>query len=351
MNIRQATIEQLAKQVTGRRCIYCFGAGVRLTSLLRGFQEYHLEEHIKGISDNSREKQGTVWKFNEKAIPVMAPEHMIREMARNDIIIITAAKGSEIFQQLEGYDKLNNIDCYFDNQLRANQYDYERNSIDIPEVFTSRTDICIPKIIHYCWFGKTEIPEENRKWMESWKRYCPAYQIIEWNEDNYDVCKNLYMKQAYEKGKWAFVSDYARVDIVAQYGGVYLDTDVELLRNLDELLKNEAFCGFENKNFVNFGLGFGAIKNHKLIEKLREDYENRRFILENGVINDTPCPVYQTELLEQYGLQRNGQFQMLEQITVYPERVLCAMNRYSGRIVNNIEHSYSIHHFSASWKK
>ena len=102
----------------------------------------------------------------------------------------------------------------------------------------------IPKIIHYCWFGGAELPEKDRKCIESWKKFCPDYQIIEWNENNYDVTKNTYMYQAYQAKKWGFVPDYARLDIIYQHGGIYLDTDVELVKNLDSLLENDAFMGF-----------------------------------------------------------------------------------------------------------
>ena len=108
----------------------------------------------------------------------------------------------------------------------------------------------IPKVIHYCWFGKNELPEDAKRCIASWKKFCPDYEIIEWNETNYDVRKNKYMSDAYDEKKWAFVSDYARIDIIYNYGGIYLDTDVELLRPLDELLKDKMFCGWESRDSI-----------------------------------------------------------------------------------------------------
>lgn len=349
MKIKAGKISEFAKKTKGKRNICCFGAGKMLTEFLEEFEDYCLEEEIKYIIDNSKEKQGTIIQCGGREIPIVPPAEMLSGISPDDVILITINRFTEITEQLKHYDELDNTECYIGYFLRMEQNDLNKDRVIIPKDFFAESEICIPKVIHYCWFGGEEIPKEYRGWMESWGKYCPDYQIIEWNEKNYDVSKNLYMKQAYERGKWAFVSDYARVDIIAQYGGVYLDTDVELIKNIDDLLKNQAFCGFENRRYVAFGLGFGAVKNCEIIEKLRDDYEERQFILKNGKLNETACPVYQTKLLMQYGLKRNGEFQNLGKITVYPERVLCGMSPLSYRITENLKDTYSIHHFAGSW--
>ncbi len=349
MNYKHGTVSNFAEKIKGKKNVYCFGAGKALTNFLSEYRQYHIEDSIKYIADNSSKKQGTFAKYLDRSIPVISPEKMLRTISADDIILITVQKFYEITQQLESYSELAAADCYICRFLKMEQNDFERDRIHVPKDLSTQPEICIPKVIHYCWFGKGRIPEQNRRWMESWKRYCPDYQIIEWNESNYDILRNLYMKQAYEKEKWAFVSDYARVDIIAQYGGVYLDTDVELTRNIDVLLKNEAFCGFQNKSEVNFGLGFGAVKNHAAMKKLLDVYENLRFLLDHGRLNLTPCPVYQTDLLVQYGLVQNGEFQKLKGITVYPERVLNGMSAYSRKITEKTGDMYAVHHYSASW--
>jgi hypothetical protein len=204
----------------------------------------------------------------------------------------------------------------------------------------------IPKIIHYCWFGGKEIPDKDKRCIDSWKKFCPDYEIVRWDENNYDYKKNRYMAEAYEAGKWGFVPDYARLDIIYNFGGVYLDTDVELLRNMDELLGNGAFCGLEIYENVNLGSGFGAIKDFPLIHEMREFYEDKSFVKEDGFLDLTPSPAFQTEVLSRHGFLKNNAQQTVEGMTVYPSDVLCPYLGYKAFVTEN---TFAIHHFNASW--
>ena len=152
----------------------------------------------------------------------------------------------------------------------------------------------IKKVISYCWFGHNPLPEKVKICISSWKRMCPDYKIIEWNESNYDINKHPYMRDAYENKKWAFVSDYARLDIIYEHGGIYLDTDVELVRSLDTLLDCGAFLSIDKEDLsVNTGLGFGAEARNPLIKKLLSAYDNACFIKEDGSLNLKACPASQ----------------------------------------------------------
>ncbi|MFR1810092.1 MAG: glycosyltransferase family 32 protein [Terrisporobacter sp.] len=155
----------------------------------------------------------------------------------------------------------------------------------------------IPKVIHYCWFGHNEKPELVKRCIESWKKYCPDYEIKEWNEDNFDINICKFTEEAYNKKKWAFVSDFVRLYILYNYGGVYLDTDVELKESINEWMNNEGWLVFENENRINTGLGCASIKNNEIIKIMLEDYHDRSFLDINGNINMQVCTDINTEIL------------------------------------------------------
>ncbi len=205
----------------------------------------------------------------------------------------------------------------------------------------------IPKIIHYCWFGDDPFPEDAIKCINSWKKFCPDYEIIRWDESNYDVAKNVYMKEAYEAKKWGFVPDYARLDIVYNYGGIYMDTDVELLKPLDDLLDCNAYMGIERPGIVALGLGFGAEKGNPLILELLEEYKDKRFII-NGKVDLTPAPKYQKPLFDKYGISENKMYEIKDGCFVYPLEYFCPFDLETGRL-HITENTYSIHRYAASW--
>lgn len=206
----------------------------------------------------------------------------------------------------------------------------------------------IPKKIHYCWFGKNPLPADVKKCIESWKKCCPDYEIIEWNESNFDITQNPFMKAAYENKAWAFVSDYARLKVVYDNGGIYLDTDVELLKSLDSLLDNPCYLAIQQRGrLVNTGLGFGAEKGSVMIQKMLEEYENNAFSLEKR--DALACPNLNSksvrELCGEYALDEITSF---EDVKVFPPQYF---DPYAPGDAKNLlnDDTYSIHHYSASW--
>ncbi|MBQ6851051.1 MAG: glycosyl transferase [Oscillospiraceae bacterium] len=208
----------------------------------------------------------------------------------------------------------------------------------------------IPKTIHYCWFGRNPLPESAQKCIASWKKYCPDYEIIEWNEDNFDISAcPLYVHQAYEAKKWAFVTDYVRLKVVYDNGGIYMDTDVELIKNLNPLLKYKAYFGFEDGVHIATGLGFGAEKKHYILKELMADYDNMKFILDDGSLNRTPCPVINTNVMLAHGLKQDDSKQLLDDnILILPTIYLCPLDFETGKIKKSTE-TISIHWFDSTW--
>ncbi len=207
----------------------------------------------------------------------------------------------------------------------------------------------IPKKIHYCWFGGKELPEEAKRCIASWKKYCPDYEIIEWNEKNYDVLKNPYVKYTYENKKYAFLTDYVRLDIIYNEGGIYLDTDVELVKPLDDLLNCEGYIGMEQVGTINTGQGFGAIKGHPFIKANRDFYEKHNFFNDKGEFEKIICVKISTDILLNKGLKKENVRQKVFDMEIYPVEYFCPKVMGTNKI-NLTENTYSIHHFESSWK-
>ncbi|WP_028611942.1 glycosyltransferase [Paenibacillus harenae] len=210
------------------------------------------------------------------------------------------------------------------------------------------TEEKIPRILHYCWFGRGEKSRKMIKCMNSWKMRIGDYQWIEWNEDNFDLSANRYVKEAYEAKKYAFVSDYVRLHALYHYGGVYLDTDVEVIKPLDPFLKHEAFSGFEDETYLQSGT-MGAAKGHPWMKELLENYDSRSFRRGEGDYDLTTNTTVITELCGKHGLKLNGEYQVLSNgVTFYPRTYFSPYDYINGGNYIN-EDSYTIHHFAKSW--
>lgn len=206
----------------------------------------------------------------------------------------------------------------------------------------------IPKKIHYCWFGRNEKPEIIEQCINTWKKILLDYEIIEWNEDNFNIECNEFVRQAYESKKYAFVSDYARLYALYNYGGIYLDTDVEVLKSLDIFLEETSFWGYEEKNRIATST-FGCQKGNKLILEFMQYYEKSKFILDDGSYNMITNVDILTNLLKEKGFSLNGKFERINnQITIYPQSYFSPYD-YINCIDKRNENSYAIHHFYKSW--
>ena len=206
----------------------------------------------------------------------------------------------------------------------------------------------IPKVIYYCWFGRGKMPALAERCIESWKKVCPDYRIVCLNEENFDIAQNRYAQEAYDSQKWAFVSDYARLKVLYEEGGIYLDTDVELLKPLDDLIEESGYMGFDDQGLLSTGLGFACEKGNELVGALLKDYDEIPFILEDGSLDMTPCPDRNTETIRALGMDLSRQGQVFMGIRMLPEDYLCPIKYYSGK-KKMTKNTYSVHHFCASW--
>jgi len=207
----------------------------------------------------------------------------------------------------------------------------------------------IPKIIHYCWFGGKEYPELVNKCIASWKKVLFDYQFIKWHEDNFDIRCNDFVKEAYEKKKYAFVSDYARLFALYNFGGIYLDTDVEVLKSFDIFLINSGFLGFESKDSVATAV-IGSVKNNNILKELLSFYDNKKFINLDGTLNTTTNVAIITRFFSLSGLVLNGKKQKIRNFTFYPQEIFCP-NDLSVLFTKDPKNSYTIHHFDESWRE
>ncbi len=206
----------------------------------------------------------------------------------------------------------------------------------------------IPKIIHYCWFGRGEKPELTKKCIASWRKFCPDFKIREWNEDNYDYLAMPFMAEAYAAKKYAFVSDVMRLIVLEQYGGVYFDTDVEVVRDISPLLDDEGFIGFENDQFVNSGQVMAAVPHQTVVQAMIDEYKKLHYVQPDGRVTPVGCPHLNSDVMERFGLVRNGQEQVVAGIHVYPEDYFNPLDSATGKL-NKTENTYSIHWYSMSW--
>ncbi|WP_373174013.1 glycosyltransferase family 32 protein [Bacteroides finegoldii] len=222
----------------------------------------------------------------------------------------------------------------------------------------------IPKIIHYCWFGRNTLPSSAQKCIASWKKYFPNYEIKEWNEDNFDVNIIPYTREAYSVKKYAFVSDYARFWVLYYYGGLYFDTDVEVIKSMDDIVERGAFMGIEGPvrleetsvlavatGFVwgcNPGLGLGCHRRLALYQSILDYYATLHFLDEKGKMIPGTVVKHTTEVLIKYGLRVTNEIQKVADVWIYPQDYFNPLDDATGRL-NITENTRSIHWYSKTW--
>lgn len=340
------TIEEFIQRVEASNGLVCYGVGKRLKSFEQCFMGTSVTDKIKFCIDLKSEKKKIL--IDNRQLKIYGAEKLSEIKNKGMVLLVTNLRYEEIISELEKYGLKQGVHYFCFTHLYGMILEEEAMKKSIPVNCRIEKKEIIPKVIHYCWFGRKPLPDNYRRWMESWHRFCPDYEIKEWNEDNYDIKKNRYMFQAYQNEKWGFVVDYARLDIIYEFGGIYFDTDVELVANLDDMLYQKAFAGFERQTNVALGLGFGATPHLQMIKEMRDMYDDLSFVQENGELNLVASPVYQTDFLVKRGLVLNGEYQKVGDMVIYPEKMFSGKCPYTRR-VRLTSYTKSIHHYDASW--
>ena len=348
MVLKVGSIDEFIESVSGKTVV-CYGAGYWLSALSKEFNS-NIEKTYSYIVDRNSSFWGSTKDVNGVVLKIFSPQKLYDEVDEQTIVLITIAGWEEIFELLDDLPQFKDVICYAAPLIYAGELDRMARLVpSAPINWRMNSDPQIPKIIHYIWFGKEKIPQKYKDYIGGWKAFCPDYEFVEWNMDNYDLTIHPFLIEAKEHKQWAAASDYARLDIVYQYGGIYFDVDVELIRNIDELLYNTAFFGFQDLRYVGTGLGFGARKNYEVVRLLRDDYDDISFLSAGGVFETIPCPDIQTKTLERLGLKRNGEFQIVCGVTIYPVEYFSPLNFRTGYIACT-PNTYSIHHYEGLWE-
>ncbi|MDO5150103.1 MAG: glycosyltransferase [Oscillospiraceae bacterium] len=344
MILKNSSFEEFADHIiSSDKRIVIFGAGmIGLVTASDIFRQFGIADRLEYYIDNDMSKNGTKDPLYGKMI--YSPEYLSKCDPYKNVLVISISRYSDVIKQLKAIENIRSMECYILPMMCISNFKPAANS----ELYNESSSPLIPKVIHYMWLGRNKIPDTLQFCIDSWKKFCPDYQIIQWNEDNYDINKNLYMKQAYENKAYGFVPDYARLDILYEYGGIYLDTDVELKKSLDDMLNQSAFCCVEKWQTINFGGGSGAVKGSQAVGKLLEARKPLTFVNPDGTLNRTTCGYYDTLTLMKYGYQLNNSTQKVLDMTVLPYEYFHPYDYMSGR-TELTDHTYGIHHFNGGW--
>lgn len=335
-------IARIVKQYNKKIVVY--GAGMIGQIIIPYIiSEYKLEDYLLFYIDGDRKKQEQIITISGRTYSIKTSE-ILKNLPTETIILITNSNFFPIVEMMDQINELNRTEGYIIPVIQAIDAHKEKSHYDT-RVTESQI---IPKKIHYCWFSRNQIPDYLIKCIDSWHKFCPDYEIVRWDEDNYDVNKNTYMRQAYEAKKWGFVPDVARLDILYEHGGIYLDTDVELIKNLDDLLYQPVFLGVEKWGSVNVGGCCGAVPHHPIIKQLLDFRINEKFYMNDGGLNQTTCGYYETKPLQKIGMKPNNTIQRIGDITIFSSDFFHPYDYMSGKTYVT-ENTYSIHHFNGGW--
>lgn len=345
MILKTGTFSGMAQDIINSdNKIILFGVGVVGSTITPEIlKEHSLLDRVLCCIDNDKTRWNTFINMYGRKIKVFSPE-ILTEVQDKITILVTISRYGSALEQLKSMKGIAEFSCYIIPALCINSY----HSKGGKGILKMSTKPLIPKKIHYMWLGGKKIPEKLQHCIDSWKKYCPDYEIIRWDETNYDVHKNKFMAQAYDSQRYGFVPDYARLEILYEHGGIYLDTDVELLRNIDDLLYQEAFCSVEKWQVINFGGCSGAIKGHKSLEPFIESWSKRSLVRTDGTLDSISSGLIDTSIALKEGYRINGKNQTVNGMNIYSYDYFHPYDYMSGKIEMTND-TFSIHQFHGGW--
>lgn len=344
MKIVEHTFERFY-EVAKKKKIIAFAATDFLKVIAMNYKDLHLDEYIQFIVDNDKQKQGGTVCISGIEKRIMPPEELLKH---NDseiaILVATDAFADEIYEQMKDMLPSQNIEVFFLSLLISKHVDDTMNN---PAIQLGAGEGKIPKIIHYFWFSKEEKPESVKMCIDSWGKFCPDYKLIEWNADTFDITCNNFAYEAFQQKKWAYVSDYARLAVVYQYGGVYLDSDVRLLKGMDPLLHNDFFIGYGPIRDVEAAV-FGAKKGCDILAQMLKIYQDRTFDLCKSMALENVQPMLLARFLESRGFVIDGKYIHKDGVTIYPRDLFSAKNWFTYEY-EMTDTAIGIHECAGGW--
>lgn len=313
-------ISDISELFDGSKRLILYGAGASTRLILQEYYQKGLRDclaFIVDVNDGMDGQECIVEADSEIRVKIWSLKAFCDEYvgrAKEFVWVITPYVALHIVGMLDLVKELDGADAYIYSLIVNKKR---------PEAFELRNtkEALIPKKIHYFWVGSNPLPEDYKKNIESWKKYAPGYEIIEWNEDNYDFNVHNYTSDAMQYGHYMYVTDYARKDILYMYGGIYLDTDVELLKPIDDLLYNEAFIGIDDGGQLNSGSALGAVARNPVIKELRDLYNDIAFVNADGSLNLKYNTYYETSYMIKKGFELKNKFQTFGGMNCFPREV------------------------------
>lgn len=345
MILRNGSYLQLMEKIKkDDRKVIIYGAGMIGQIIVPELvQKYGIAEYIECFIDADPRKEGQKIRIDGYSCEVRNLEYLYQKR-KNYILLITNSNFFPVIDFLDNIEELDDIESYIIPMMQI----YELQSMKSVEVVALSEKPVIPKKINYCWFGKRELPDLLKRCMDSWAEQCPDFEIVCWNENNFDVNKYIFTKQAYEREKYSFVTDLARLDILYENGGIYLDTDVTIIRNLELLLHQSGFVGVEKWGNVNTGGGCGFVPRHPMLKEMIAYRNQFSFVLNDGSLNMETNGVYETIPFLWHGFRPDHSLQQINNVTVYPPYVFHPYD-YMSCGMQKKEATYGIHHFFGGW--